>query len=153
MNLNQFGHMDRLTGYNQNQNDMKRVVYLLIAIILSAATVAQNTDSSRVMTKQDYLQKSKSQKTAAWILLGGGVALDIGGGFWAASDFSINGPDVLIVVGTASILASIPFFIASGKNKRKAMKATVFFKMEKGALLSHSLSYPPFPALHIQINL
>jgi len=45
-------------------------------------------------------------------------------------------------------ISSIPLFIASGKNKRKAMKASAFIKMETAPLLQKQSfvqhSYPAF---------
>ena len=132
---------------------MHKVFYLLIAIILSISSAAQLTDSSKALIKQEFLQKSKRQKTTAWILLGTGLALDFAGSLWVVNDPFANGPAVLVAVGTTSILASIPFFIISAKNKKKAMKVEAFFKMEKAPLLTDTYSNPAFPSFHIQINL
>lgn len=102
---------------------MKEIILFTMLLIVSSATFSQQTNSGSSMTKQDYLQKSKNQKTAAWIMLGGGTVAGIGGVLWATSDiFSKNaGPDILIFTGAAAMVGSIPLFIASGRNKRKAM--------------------------------
>ena len=100
------------------------------------------------------LQKSKKQKTAAWVLLGGGAGLAIAGmsiiskdasndlsadlttiftlGFVAPEKqkHSAAGP-ILAIAGSAAMLGSIPLFISAGKNKRKAslmlINENVFF--------------------------
>ena len=90
------------------------------------------------LTKEDYLQKSKKQKTAAIVLLcAGGVAStigavmatddmydDVGGAF--DPSYEDNGDDtvsgILFYGGLAAVLGSIPLFISSRKNKTRAME-------------------------------
>ena len=55
------------------------------------------------MTRKDYLEKSRHQKTAAWVLLGSGAVLFAAPG---KVSFDILGP--MVVVGAAAILGSIP---------------------------------------------
>lgn len=84
-------------------------------------------------TGEYYLQKSKSQKTAAWVMLGGGVALTIVGavGFTANSDLifvensTADAYAFVALVGAGLSLGSIPLFIASGRNHRKAATFSV----------------------------
>jgi hypothetical protein len=94
-------------------------------------------------------QKAKKQKTAAWLILGSGAVMAITGFAIISSDASYNasqdlgaaftviftfgfatpapieyrhsasGP-ILAIAGTGAMLGSIPLFITSGKNKRKA---------------------------------
>ena len=78
------------------------------------------------LTKQEYLKKSKSQKTAGRILLGGGGIL-IGAGlltnlsnglgnlFVEESQKNSSG-DIFTVLGVISIAGSIPLLISAGKN-------------------------------------
>ena len=85
--------------------------------------------------KTDYLKKIKNQNTAAWLLLSGGFALtvtcaliaapkvteDYGNalvGIFSAEPVPENNytaENILLATGTASMLGSIPFFIASKK--------------------------------------
>ncbi|MBC7653806.1 MAG: hypothetical protein H7098_04940, partial [Oligoflexus sp.] len=49
-------------------------------------------------------------------------------------------------LGGLSILSSIPLFIASGRNKRKAANASAFFNIEKvndDPLALHRINYKP----------
>ena len=86
------------------------------------------------------------------MLLGTGVALGVGGAIWAGSNFNSSGPDVLFVIGGVSLLSSIPLFIASGKNKRKAMSMS--FKMQPiPQLQKNSLVNQQAPSLSLKINL
>ena len=120
------------------------MVYFLL-LVLPATSFCQQTNDSVPVVKTDYLAKSKSQKTAAFIFLGIGVTtLSIA----ALGDVNFDALGVLVVVGGVSTIASIPLFIASGKNKRKAMKASAFIKMETVPLIQKQSyiqnSYPAF---------
>jgi len=80
----------------------------------------------------NYLQKSRNQKTGAWVLLGLGVAGIISGIIIEANNvvdntYSVfadestnNTGTVVAVAGGCMALGSIPFFVASVKNKKKA---------------------------------
>ena len=84
--------------------------------------------------KQFYFQRSKNQKTTAWILLGGGTGLVIGGTIILVGDamayiFSMGNQgstaafDVagtFIYTGIIADLVSIPFFISASHNKKLA---------------------------------
>ena len=50
------------------------MIYFLLPA-MPAASFCQKTNDSVQVVKTDYLTRSKNQKTAAWILLGGGTAL------------------------------------------------------------------------------
>jgi hypothetical protein len=63
------------------------------------------------------------------------------------------GSALLTVVGIGTALGSIPLFIASGKNKRRA-SASVSFKMENATLMYHwAVSNNRYPAVAVQIQL
>ena len=137
---------------------MKKVIIYCLIFAVSASSFGQKTSDSIPSVKKDYLHRSKNQKTAGWILLGGGAAL-MGSGFVvgiaevASFDDAATGA-VLIGVGFLSSLASIPLFIASGKNKKKAMNMTTTIKMEKAASIERqSFVQSSYPALAFKINL
>lgn len=97
-------------------------------------STAQVPDTLRdAASSKLFFAKAQKQKTAAWIFLGAGAGLVIIGGIVGASAQDDDPNSIagsfstqaivgggLVVGGTASILASVPFFIASGKNKRRA---------------------------------
>ena len=129
----------------------KNIIYLLL-LALPATSFCQKTNDTVPVVKTDYLIKSKNQKTAAWVLLGGGTAL-IGVGFLIGDSKNATFDDagtgvVLGGIGFLSAVGSIPLFIASGKNKKKAMKATTFIKMETAPSFQKQFfkqnSYPAF---------
>ena len=139
---------------------MKKLLFICIVCLCAATqTNAQLRDTSVKMSvnKVDanaLLQKAKNQKTAAWIMLGGGAGLAIAGLAIMTHDASYDasaaittvftlglvtpeehkhsaaGP-ILAIAGTGAMLGSIPLFSGAAKNKRKAnlmlKDETVFF--------------------------
>ena len=92
----------------------------------------------------DYLKKSKNQKIAAWSLLGAGVVCTGIGILIIPKNYDLldssNEQDSQLVVGSvmsilgfASMLTSIPFFVSSGIYKRKASIGVVNQKTGFGA--------------------
>lgn len=133
----------------------KNLIYFLL-LALPTASFCQTTNDSVRVIKTDYLVKSKNQKTAARVLLGGGVAL-IGTGFLVGDGKNSTFDDaaagaLLAGIGVLSAIGSIPLFIASGKNKRKAMKASAFIKMDTAPLLQkQTFVQNPYPAFSVNI--
>lgn len=129
---------------------MNRLLISLLFIISTFRSISQNT-----LTKQDYLKKSKNQKTAAWVMLGGGLTVAVGAaildvsGDWTKSDTPYM---VAVYTGGASMLGSIPLFIAAGKNKRKAMNMAFRFQSIQLSQGSWFLQ-KKIPSLRLGINL
>ncbi|MBK9570258.1 MAG: hypothetical protein IPO53_10315 [Chitinophagaceae bacterium] len=101
---------------------MKKNIVFAILMITTTTTFGQQTIPNPSLSKQDYQQKSKHQKTAAWILVSGGSLCAMLGTIqfnFAGSDGEVNNSNstVFLVTGLAAIGASIPFFIASSNNK------------------------------------
>lgn len=102
-----------------------------------------------------YMKKTARKKTAAWILLGGGV-LATGLGALAfpenydllenssatenQADFSV----ALSIVGIAAMASSIPFFISGSVNKRKAKAAFDYKKTGFGIPVKSASEIPGF---------
>ena len=92
-----------------------------------------NNDKTSLDLYEVYTLKQKRNKTAAWIMLGGGVVMTLVGITLNSEDevatmLSLGLVDVpkshegdwLIVLGSATTVGSIPLFTAAAKNKRKA---------------------------------
>jgi len=128
---------------------MKKIIAYFLMLVLPVISFCQKKNDSVPVVKTDYLAKSKSQKTAAFILLGIGVTtLTIA----AVGDLDLDALGAVVVVGGVATIASIPLFIASGKNKRKAMNASAFIKMETVPLLQkQSYMQNSYPALSVNI--
>jgi len=129
---------------------MKKVTIFILLVAVSIATFPQKNDLEPLLTKQDYLQKSTNQKTAAWILRGSGAALFIPGIIWATTNMDSAGPDILLVAGGACILASVPLFIASRKNKRRAMAMSFNWKQ---SIQKNNLVKSVIPSLALKMSL
>ena len=149
---------------------MKKIIVFTLLLIVSATSFSQQTTPSPALTKQDYLKKSKGQKTAAWVLLGGGFACTVtgyvivknsltsGDNFFGISyntgelDKDFVAGEIIFFTGAAAMLGSIPLFIASSRNKRKAMSLS--FKNETiPQLQKNSFVYSAVPSLTLKISL
>jgi uncharacterized membrane protein len=131
---------------------MKKYFISILLLLFAISVFSQEV----VKNKEYYTAKSKKQKTGGWIMLGGGAAL-IGTGFLigdreessfddAATGAILGGVGVLLMIG------SIPVFIASGKNKRKA--ASLSFKsVPIPQIKNSSMVYQHMPAVSIKIEL
>jgi hypothetical protein len=131
---------------------------LLTVLFLSVITTVFS--QQQIRNKDYYLQKSRNQKNAGLITLGGGTALVIAGflvGNSGSDDTELDNAmagGIMVVTGAAAIVISIPLIIASGRNKRRAEKATVSFQMQP--LDSPAISMyakRPIPAVGIHIGL
>lgn len=134
---------------------MKKIMIYFLFLLISATSFSQST-TRMPLSREDYLKKSKNQKTAAWVLLGGGTAL-IGTGFLIGdreeSSFDDAATGAIIGgIGLLSTIGSIPLFIASGKNKRKGMAIT-FRNVPTLQIKNSSLVYQPMPAVSFKVSL
>jgi hypothetical protein len=113
---------------------MKTASTLLILIFYLGfvnSTLGQVLVDEKNQTPQElydfHISKKKVNKTAAWITLGGGVAMIIGGiginlsGGIIDNDTTNNNKGLwLSYLGGATTLVSIPLFISGGKHKKNA---------------------------------
>ncbi|MCS5490392.1 hypothetical protein [Algoriphagus limi] len=135
---------------------------LFIALFVMATFIGAAYPSfAQQMTKQDYLEKSKKQKTTAFILLGGGAAVAGAGVILFSENFCIfgctqsevnasNAGGVMFLAGGAAMIASIPVFVSSGKNARKA--AELNFNYQPMNMPRYTGAIPKsYPALTLTI--
>jgi hypothetical protein len=133
---------------------MKKITICAMLIIFSATSFCQQTQPSTSLTREEYLKKSKSQKTTGLILLSGGVALGTISIILALARTDIGFLYLGDLVGGGMIIASVPFFNASARNKSKAKNASVSFNFEKNQSIHQSqLSFHSFPAISLKLNL
>jgi hypothetical protein len=129
---------------------MKKLVVSFSFLLVISASYSQENSPARTLTEQDYLQKSKSQKTAAWILLGAGATMIA---IVAPGDISLDIVPVLAVGGTAAVIGSIPFFIAAGKNKRRAMTMTAELNIQQTPVILYTaVSKRSHPGISVKLN-
>ena len=128
---------------------------ILIAIVVSQAINSFGQDS--IHTKQYYLHKSKNQKTTGIVLLAGGAALTTIGTIILFQDISDDyGGDselesIMTAVGSTAMLVSIPFFISSGTNARRA--AFVVGTQTLPQSMPYTIAVRRQPSIGVRINL
>lgn len=137
---------------------MKFICLYILLLAISVSAEGQEKGANRLMTKQDYLTKSKRQKTAAWLCLGAGTVSGIAGlasfNFAGSDDGNVNntGASVLFVTGVAAVITSIPLFKASSRNKKRAMSVSLHcppvYWLSEG-----QLAYVPAPSLLLRLKL
>jgi hypothetical protein len=144
---------------------MKKVILFILLLSFQIAQ-SQVTDFTMHKSAQELFDyhtiKQKKNKTTAWILLGSGVAMTIGGFAILENNATTILTDIysgkssgdgtvstlLIITGGASTLASIPFFISAGKHKRKA---TLSLKGEQNIMGNLKIDNSNYLALNITI--
>jgi len=107
---------------------MRKLIVCTLLLLVATFGYSQEPAPSQPLTKQDYLQKSKSQKTAAFIFLGIGAGLVA---IAAPGNVSFDVLPVLAIGAAAATACSISLFIGSAKNKRRAMEMTSQLTMQK----------------------
>ena len=135
---------------------MKKILLCLMILVASNSSFSQQIDTSKIdtskmNTRKYYLTKSRRQLVGGFILLGSGVTIIaiISNGRTSFGETALLG-----ALGTFSALGSIPLFIASGRNKRKALRGTTYLKMEKIPILQQTVNnFHSYPAISIKIKL
>ncbi len=123
---------------------MKIIIIITSMLILSASSFCQQTSS--ILTREELLSKSKTQKTIGFTLLGAGIttlAIASTGNI----DFSTLG--LLVGVGGVATLSSIPLFIASKRNKNKA----ALFIKDQTLNLAPSIQIKKQLAIGLKVNM
>jgi len=147
----------------------KAIILITLLLFVIGSFGQQSTTTPAPKPDTDYLQKSKKQKTAAWILLGGATIMMITGGvIWSNAVEENVDPDNpfspliapatttkgtgLIFAGLLVSAGSIPLFIASGKNRRRAASLSLG-NMKTQQIKNSSMVYRPIPAVSLKISL
>lgn len=104
-----------------------------------------------------HMTKHKKLKKTGFILLGSGVAASIAGALIASnSDGIFDDSDnlgsgaILFTAGVLTTISSVPVFIVSGSNKRKA---EAFLKVESNSPSSKPLSNSQYISIGVNIEL
>ena len=147
---------------------MRKIAILSLLFAFATTSFCQQAMQKQTFVPTDYLQKSKKQKKTAMILLAVGACLVITAvvipngeltydgiciGTYCSDKYKNDGIRTAFgVSGVSAMLGSIPFFIASGKNKRRA--ASISFKKQTvPQLQKSSFVYKAIPALSFKISL
>jgi hypothetical protein len=105
---------------------MKKIITCSVILAFSATSFCQQNVQKPSLAETDYLQKSKKQKTIAWVLLGGGATLILTGIIipkgdliqegWYFSSYENDGvKGTFELIGLVSMIGSIPFSLPQKK--------------------------------------
>jgi hypothetical protein len=138
---------------------MRIVCFIVLLLVMNIKMFSQQTTPEPISLKEEYLQKSKSKKSAGYALLGTGAALAvIGIAIGSNAEQSLNGLGqaagcaLLIITGGGLTLTSLFFFGAANNYKRKA--AAISLHMEKAMQPYNSgWVHTSFPTLRLMIPL
>ncbi|MES2777280.1 MAG: hypothetical protein V4722_24090 [Bacteroidota bacterium] len=157
---------------------MKKISLFLLLLATTTFSFAREVVKNTQVMAPDYLIKSQHQKKAALVLLSGGGLLAIAGFYLFVKDvtqetavmfnnvvgvfdpnvtqvehkISAVGP-VLFFTGLASMLGSIPLFVASRHNKKR-IPISAGLKIENGSMIRWAtISKFQYPAVAIRISL
>ena len=118
---------------------MKSIMLCSAFFILALHGYSQENKPDLQLTSEQYLRKSKNQKTTAWVLFGvgttaivGGIAVSSGGQDELTTTLNtafIGAP--LMLLGLTLDVISIPLFVSADKNKKRAMEASTSIKFEE----------------------
>ena len=131
---------------------MKKIIICLMLSLFGFQSFSQTPAGS----KEYYLQKSKNQKKAGWILLAAGTVMAVGGGIGFSNNWDLfqnsTKADVygsIMLGGIVADLVSIPVFISSGRNSRRAARVSVSSQVRD---FPRGYSYvQPHPAISVKI--
>ena len=145
---------------------MKTGILFILLLVISVIGYCQQASVQLksypyTFIDQDYLKKSKRQKTAATLLLTSGTVLILTSSYLYIktelddySDINVdeNVTTTMAYVGLAAIVSSIPLFIIAGKNKRKAMG--IGFDIQPARQIQNTrLVKKPVPSITFKIPL
>jgi hypothetical protein len=124
---------------------------------IQAQHIEKTYSDLQLKENQYYSKKHKNQKRTAWILMTSGSVLTIGGMVGQAATATMDLFTILIVqeepekinltgtyvayAGLATMATSIPFFIASGKNKKRANLSLQQQKITMGHKINQQANY------------
>lgn len=141
---------------------MKKVITLFAVLycLNISKSIAQGQDTTQSTSHRQadanlIFLKARKQKTAAWILLGAGAGLGttgliIGSSSTSFDDNKLSTGAFLIITGGIAMVGSIPFFISSGSNKRRA---ELMLKNESSSSLRIVSNRRNFIALSVKMPL
>lgn len=141
---------------------MKQAFATCILLLLSLLPYSQEVGSMELKPDTDYLRKSKTQKTFAWILTGAGVGIIAIGaltqsyvdGFTGVANEKNSTSPIVYAVGGTCIVGGVLLFVAASKNRKKANGVSVSFNIEQLMLpKTNAMSYQAYPALGIKLSL
>lgn len=141
---------------------MKKLLLILLYLIFYFDVSAQLADTLYNSEVSMLLDKAKKQKNTAWTLLGIGIGASVVGLFVFNAGLEDSGDSddgtrlaqglILSTAGGLCVYGSLPLFIASGRNKRKAA-AVISFKMENSSYIhQYTMTENKYPAIALKVG-
>jgi hypothetical protein len=118
VSLKKVANFYKIDGDDLNNNRFKRRMN----------SFSQQKEPAHIIPEFDYLTTSKTQKIFGFILLGAGATTLI---IISKGNTSFDVLPILAIGGTLAVLGSIPLFVASGRNKRKAKTASAYLRIKE----------------------
>ena len=130
----------------------KSIATFLIFAFFTAACGQETNITIPEITKAEYLKKSKKQKTTAWVLLGAGSLSLLLASIEVNPDYGESTNRAFLAIGgLVMIVASVPTFTASARNKKRGMSMS--FKNDTVPRLRHNtLSYSSIPSISLKLG-
>lgn len=144
---------------------MKKILLVFVSMFFALNSFSQVQTNQ--VSRDAYLTKSKKQNRTGLVLVAGGVVLVATGFIIPKGDPTgeINWIDIspkykndeikvaFSMAGLVAALGSIPFFVASNKNKKRAMKTSVsFISQEIHYLQRNSVAVRLQPGLSFKLG-
>lgn len=143
---------------------MKKIICLMMLTGFSACLLCQEITPAVAVPDNYYLAKSKKQRTAGYVLLSGGamltvLSLIIPPGEREMEDIFLQqkvytARYVAFFTGIGTMAGSVPLFISSGQNRKRAFGITGHLRIENAEKLQgYARVNTYYPALGIKISL
>ncbi len=137
-------------------NIIKGTVFLF-SLLIATVSFGQSNDTS--LSKEDYLNKSKRQKSTSSVLVGIGLASVVGGIIYGLSEEGLlfnkeRTSGIFVGISLAFATAAIPFRIASKRNYRKAVSLSAnFIYPNVPSVKQNVIIAKAYPGLTLKIGL
>jgi len=141
---------------------MKSIINIVLLLVLAITLHGQQIQPKQLLTSEDYLKRSKKQKTWAWVTTSVGVTTMVAGLLSEVAavyhiqdgEAEISSSAAYYILGTAWIATGVTLFAASSRNKKKANAASVFIEMKRAPVLQLSrIRSQSIPVLGLKVSL
>ena len=134
---------------------MKTIIISFLLLVSATVVFGQQINPSPQLTKQDYIRKSKNNNAFGWALLSTGALSTI----ISTVHFNFYGQETetglntgYFVAGLVTMGASIPFFVAASKNKKKAISLSLN-NQPVPFIINGTIALRPATSIHLKIPL
>ncbi len=146
---------------------MRKMYLSILLILFTVNAFSQQLNTKAPQTADAYLAKSKKQKKTGTILLAVGATLIVASFIIPRGDLTYDGicigpyctdeykndglKSAVLAGGALSALGSLPFFLSSRKNRRRATSVSIKAERFK-TLHSSNISSAGFPVLAVKLK-